>query len=192
MRILNSIVLPSPPLVPAFDPKDPDCGAVRSQVVGDQSLGNEGVRPQELAHQFQRSVLISLGPDQHIEDLALGVDGPPEIDHAAVDFQIDLVEMPSRVRFQATLSRWVNHFGPMIAADLRPRPRCHSASTQGDKSAAFRSSSKMASSALVGPSPRLARSAVRTMAPTTLACHWRLCLARLLAFMILFVEPPRA
>ena len=94
MRILNSIVLPSPPLVPAFDPKDPDCGAVRSQVVGDQSLGNEGVRPQELAHQFQRSVLISLGLDQHIEDLAFGVDSSPEVDHSAVDFQIDLVEMP--------------------------------------------------------------------------------------------------
>src|SRR5208283_1043873 len=105
MRILNSIVLPSPPLVPAFDPKDPDCGAVRSQVVGDQSLGNEGVRPQELAHQFQRSVLISLGLDQHIEDLAFGVDSSPEVDHSAVDFQIDLVEMPSRMRLQATLSQ---------------------------------------------------------------------------------------
>jgi hypothetical protein len=45
-----------------------------------------------------------LGLDQHIEDLALSVDGPPEIDHKSVDFQIDLVEMPSRVRFQATLS----------------------------------------------------------------------------------------
>src|SRR5208283_5146001 len=89
MRILNSIVLPSPPLVPAFDPKDPDCGAVRSQVVGDQSLGNEGVRPQELAHQFQRGVLISLGLDQHIEDLAFGVDSSPEVDHSAVDFQIE-------------------------------------------------------------------------------------------------------
>ena len=31
-------------------------------------------------------------------------DGPPEIDHTAVDFQIDLVEMPSRVRLRATLS----------------------------------------------------------------------------------------
>jgi len=28
---------------------------------------------------------------------------PPEVDHAAVDFQIDLVQMPSRVRFRATL-----------------------------------------------------------------------------------------
>src|SRR5208283_4091104 len=90
MRILNSIVLPSPALVPAFDPKDPDCGAVRSQVVGDQSLGNEGVRPQKLAHQFQRSVLISLGLDQHIEDLAFGVDSSPEVDHSAADFQIEV------------------------------------------------------------------------------------------------------
>src|SRR5208283_3050548 len=46
------------------------------------------------AHQFQCGMLVSLGLDQHIEDLALGVDRPPEIDHTAVDFQIDLVEMP--------------------------------------------------------------------------------------------------
>ena len=39
-----------------------------------------------------------------IEDLALSVDGPPKVDHSAVDFQIDLVEMPSRMRLQATLS----------------------------------------------------------------------------------------
>src|SRR5271166_2681008 len=105
MRILSSVVLPSPALVPAFDPKLSDRGAVRSQVVSDQSLWNEGILPQELAHQFQRSVLVSLRLDQHVEDLALGVDGPPEVDHSAVDFQIDLVEMPSRMRLQATLSQ---------------------------------------------------------------------------------------
>jgi hypothetical protein len=27
--------------------------------------------------------------DQHIEDLAFGVDGSPKVDHSAVDFQID-------------------------------------------------------------------------------------------------------
>jgi hypothetical protein len=58
----------------------------------------------ELAHQLQRGVLVSLGLDQHIEDFAFGVDGSPKLDHSAVDFQIDLVEMPSRVRLQATLS----------------------------------------------------------------------------------------
>ena len=35
---------------------------------------------------------------------AFGVDRPPKVDHSAVDFQIDLVEMPSRVRLHATLS----------------------------------------------------------------------------------------
>ena len=57
-----------------------------SQVVGDQPLGNEGILLQELAHQFQRGVLISLGLDQHIENLALSIDGPPQVDHSAVDF----------------------------------------------------------------------------------------------------------
>ena len=82
-----------------FNPKLSNRGAVRSQVVGDQPLRNEGILLQELAHQFQRGVLVPRGLDQHIEDLALGVDGPPEIDHSAVDFQIDLVQMPSRMRF---------------------------------------------------------------------------------------------
>src|SRR5271166_4295735 len=30
-------------------------------------------------------MLVSLGLDQHIEDLALSVDGPPKVDHSAVD-----------------------------------------------------------------------------------------------------------
>src|SRR5208282_5783022 len=60
---------------------------------------------QELAHQFQRGVLVSLGLDQHVENLALSINGPPQVDHLAVDFQIDLVEMPRRVRLRATLSQ---------------------------------------------------------------------------------------
>ena len=58
-RFLNHIVLPSPALVPAVDFEVPGvCRGTSSSVTS--SLGNEGVRPQELAHQFQRSVLISL------------------------------------------------------------------------------------------------------------------------------------
>ena len=73
MRVLSSIVLPSPAIVPAFDPKLSDLGAVRSQGVGHQPLWNEGILLQELAHQFQRGVLVSLGLDEDIEDLAFGV-----------------------------------------------------------------------------------------------------------------------
>ncbi len=104
MRILSSVVLPSPPFVPVFDSQVPGRSAIRSQVVGDQPLWNKGILLQELAHQFQRGMLVSLGLDQHIEDLAFGVDGSPKVDHTAVDFQIDLVDMPSRVRLEATLS----------------------------------------------------------------------------------------
>src|SRR5271165_7610162 len=89
----------------AFDPKLPDRGAVLSQVVSDQLLRNKGILLQKLAHQFQRGVLISFGLDQHIEDLALSVDSPPKVDRSAVDFQIDLVELPSRMRLQAPLSQ---------------------------------------------------------------------------------------
>src|SRR5208283_2323869 len=78
MRILSSIVLPSPALMAAFDPKLPDRGAVLSQVVSDQLLRNKGILLQELAHQLQRGMLVSLGLDQHVEDLALSVDSPPE------------------------------------------------------------------------------------------------------------------
>src|SRR5208283_3993564 len=89
MRIFSSVLLPSPPFVPAFDPQVPGHGAVRSQVVGDQLLWNKGILLQELAHQLQRGMLVSLGLDQHIEDLAFGVDGSPKVDHSAIDVQIE-------------------------------------------------------------------------------------------------------
>jgi hypothetical protein len=43
--------------------------------------------------------------DQHVEDLALGVDGAPKIDHPAIDFQIDFVEMPGRVGFGSAFAQ---------------------------------------------------------------------------------------
>src|SRR5271166_565588 len=50
-------------------------------------------------------MLVSLRLDENVKDLAFGVDGAPEIDHPAADFQIDLVEMPSRMRLRATLAQ---------------------------------------------------------------------------------------
>ena len=56
--------------------------AVGPQIIRDQSLRNDRVFPQKLAHQFQRGVLAALGLDQHIQNLALGVDGAPEVNDA--------------------------------------------------------------------------------------------------------------
>src|SRR5271170_2541619 len=45
-------------------------------------------------------MLVALGLDQHIENLALGVDGAPQINHPPIDFQ-----MPSRMRFRTALAQ---------------------------------------------------------------------------------------
>ena len=45
----------------------------------------------KFAHQFQRSMLFA-GLDQHIQNLALGVDGAPQVNHHH-RFQINLVKM---------------------------------------------------------------------------------------------------
>ena len=80
--------------------------AVGPQIIRDQSIRNDGVFPQKLAHQFQRGVLVALGLDQHIQNLALGVDGAPQVDHAPIDFQIDLVKMPDRMRSGTALAQF--------------------------------------------------------------------------------------
>ena len=50
-------------------------------------------------------MLVALGLDQHIQNLALGVDGPPQVNHAPIDFQIDLVKMPDRMRSGTALAQ---------------------------------------------------------------------------------------
>jgi len=72
-------------------------GAIRPQVVGDQSIGNEAVFLQQLSHELQCSTLVPFRLDKHIEGLALGIDGAPQVDHAAIDLEIDLIEVPARV-----------------------------------------------------------------------------------------------
>jgi hypothetical protein len=56
-----------------LDPEIVGGGAIRAQVVGDHPIWKEAVFLQKLAHQFQRSMLVSLGLDQHIENLAFRV-----------------------------------------------------------------------------------------------------------------------
>src|SRR5271166_418859 len=124
MRILGSIILPSPALMEAFDPPIVGRCAVKSSVTN-----RSGTKAyfKSLRISFQRGVLVSLGLDQHIEDLDFGVNCPPEIDHAAADFQIDLVEIPSRMRLQTTLSQGgprssVRNASPNAERSRRTRP----------------------------------------------------------------------
>src|SRR5450432_939729 len=131
MRILGPIVLPSPAHMAALNPEIAGGSAIRPQIVGDQTVGNEAVFLQKFAHQFQRSVLVSLALDQNFEDFALSVDGAPKIDHAAGDFQIDFIQMPGRVRSGAALAQIRRDHRPEM---IHPTPN----GLVGDRDAAFR------------------------------------------------------
>ena len=50
-------------------------------------------------------MLVALGLNQHIENLALGVDGAPQIYHPPIDLQIDFVKMPNRVGLRTALAQ---------------------------------------------------------------------------------------
>ena len=112
MRILRSIVAPSATLVAFCDSKMTGCGGIRSQLICDELVWDKAIFLQKLAHQSQRRPLIPPGLDQHVEHLALRVDGAPQIDHPAIDLEIDFVEMPDRMRLRPAFAKIGRDFGP--------------------------------------------------------------------------------
>jgi hypothetical protein len=73
----------------------------------------------------------SFSLDQHVEDLAFGVDGSPQVDHAAVDFQIDFVQMRVRVGLGSAFAQVRCYYRPKM---VHPAPNGFIA----DRDAAFR------------------------------------------------------
>lgn len=69
------------------------------------SIGNEAVFLQQLAHELHRGMLVPLRLDQHIQNLTLGIDSTPQVDHAAIDLEIDLIQVPVRVWLRAALAQ---------------------------------------------------------------------------------------
>ena len=83
-------------LVTFCDSKMTGCGGIRSQLICDELVWDKAIFLQKLAHQFKRRPFVPPSLDQHVEDLDLGVDGAPQIDHPAIDFQIDFVTRKRR------------------------------------------------------------------------------------------------
>ena len=73
----------------------PKCAGVGAQLVGDQQFGREALLLEQLAHQPQRRPTIAPALNQHVEDLALVVDGTPQIHSLARDPYYHLVEVPA-------------------------------------------------------------------------------------------------
>src|SRR5580700_653124 len=131
MRILGSIVAPSTTLVSSCYSKITGSGSMRPQIVRDQLVWDKSILLQQLAHEFQRRPLVPFRLDQYIEDLALGVHGAPKIDHAAGDFQIDLIQMPGSVGLGSTFAQIRRDHRPKM---IHPAPN----SLVGDHDAPFR------------------------------------------------------
>jgi hypothetical protein len=74
-------------------PETPERRGVGAQLVGDQQFGRETLLLEQLAHQPQRRPGVASALDQHVEDLALAVDGPLQIHPLAGDPHHHLVEV---------------------------------------------------------------------------------------------------
>jgi hypothetical protein len=104
IRVLGAVVPPLTALMTALDPKLARGRAIRAQVVGDHSVGTKPHFLRGLRISF-RGGFVSLGLHQHVEEFALPADGAPQIDHAASDFQIHLVEVPGPAGFGAAFAQ---------------------------------------------------------------------------------------
>src|SRR5205807_9504986 len=79
MRILCPIILPEPLLMRTGQSETAECCGVGTQFVGDQQFRREAVLLEQLAHQPQRRPAVAPALDKQVEDLALVIDGPPEV-----------------------------------------------------------------------------------------------------------------
>ena len=79
MRVFCAIVLSEAPIVRAREAQLPESRAVGPQLVGDQQLRCEALFLEQLANQPKRRLRIAPTLNEHVEDLALVVDGAPQI-----------------------------------------------------------------------------------------------------------------
>jgi hypothetical protein len=82
----------------AHQPDVAEGGAVGAQLIGYHHLWRDALFSQQFAHQLDGRAPVSPALNQHIEDLALVVDRPPQIHPLAGDPDDHLVEMPAIAR----------------------------------------------------------------------------------------------
>src|ERR1700686_1421816 len=94
--------------------KMPKSGSVRPQLVGRQQFRREAVFPEQLAHEPECRALVAAALNQHIENLALMINGAPQVHPLAADANHHLVEMPSVARAWARASKPAGKPGPEL------------------------------------------------------------------------------
>ena len=98
MRILRAIVHPEPLLMTAGQMEIVEGSTVGAQLVGDYQLGCEALLPEQLAHEPQGGALIAPALNLYVEDLALVIDGTPQIHPLAGDANDHLIQVPPEAR----------------------------------------------------------------------------------------------
>src|SRR5207248_1717668 len=94
--------------------KMPKRGAVRAQLVARQQFRREAVLPEQLAHQPECRVLVAAALHQRIENLALVIDGAPQVHPFAGDANHHLIEVPPVARSWAAPSKPAGEPGPEL------------------------------------------------------------------------------
>src|SRR6516225_6634012 len=75
----SAIIFSEALIMRAGEAQLPESRAVGAQLVGDQQLRCEALFPEQLAHQPERRPRIAPRLNEHLDDLALVVDGAPQV-----------------------------------------------------------------------------------------------------------------
>src|SRR6266436_6637292 len=108
MRILRPIVFSQALLMVAGKSEIPEGSAVGAQLVGRHPRRSEALFAEQLAHQLDGRRPVSTTLDQDLEDLALVVDGTPQMHALARDPDDHLASRPGESHPQALLEPCVN------------------------------------------------------------------------------------
>jgi Tripartite tricarboxylate transporter family receptor len=114
MRIFRSVVAPPPAFMAMGDPKITSGRTVRSKVIGHNLVRNKANFLEQFPHQFQCSPLVPLALHENVEDFALSIDGTPQVDQPAIDFDEYLVKMPSGMRLGPASSKVSGDHGTKV------------------------------------------------------------------------------
>src|SRR5260370_3975797 len=95
IQVLRAIVLPQSLLMKAGQAQVPESRSVGAELVGSEQFRREALFLEELAHQPDCRPLVAPALNQHVENLALVVDGAPQVHPFASNPDHHLVEVPS-------------------------------------------------------------------------------------------------
>src|SRR3954447_24612089 len=101
-------------MMTAGQAKMPKRSCVGAELIGRQGFRRESLFPEQLAHQPECRALVAAALHQHVENLALVIDGAPQVHPLAGNANHHFVEMPAVARSWAGASKPSGEPGPEL------------------------------------------------------------------------------